>query len=172
MRTYLIEQLETNSIHLPFIILGGKTGSGKTKVLNKLSSHIDLEGLALHRGSSFGGLLQPQPSNIDFENSLSIQMLKQKALQPNSIFLEDEGKLIGRVCIPPTLRNRMQNLPVVELIETLDHRIAVAEEDYITDLLLKYQSNYGDEIGFRKFAEHHHDALHRIRKRFAQEVIA
>ena len=171
MRTYLIEQLEKNSTQLPFMILGGKTGSGKTKVLKKLLHYIDLEGLARHRGSSFGGLLQPQPSNIDFENSLAIDMLRHKVQQSNCIFLEDEGKLIGRVCIPPTLRDRMRTLPVVELVETLDHRISVAEEDYITDLLNRYQNAYGEEEGYKQFTGHHHNALSRIRKRFGQNRV-
>ena len=169
MRTYLIEQLEGNSTQLPFLILGGKTGSGKTKVLKKLSHHIDLEGLARHRGSSFGGLLQPQPSNIDFENALSIEMLRHKVQQPARVFLEDEGKLIGRVCIPLTLRTRMLSLPVVELIETLDHRISVAEEDYIKDLLSIYQHHFGEEYGVEKFADHHYTALNKIKKRFGDQ---
>lgn len=171
MRSSLIEQLEVNSQQLPFTILGGRTGSGKTKLLHLLRDHIDLEGLALHRGSSFGALLKPQPTNIDFENTLSIEMIKHQSSQSQRIFLEDEGRLIGRVSIPQTLRERMTKLPVVELVETLNHRITVAETDYITDLLNRYQSAHGDEKGLKLFTAHHQDALQRIRKRFGSNQV-
>ena len=61
---------------LLFVVVGGRTGSGKTEVLRALAlldggAVIDLEGLANHRGSAFGGLgLGPQPSQIEFEHSL------------------------------------------------------------------------------------------------------
>ena len=171
LRAYLIEQLDLYSADLPFTILGGRTGSGKTKLLHQLKNHIDLEGLAVHRGSSFGALLTPQPSNIDFENALSIDMIKHNANASQRIFIEDEGRLIGRVCIPQTLRERMKTLPVIELIETLEHRIAVAESDYITDLLSRYQSAHGDERGLELFTAHHHTALHKIRKRFGGDRV-
>ena len=62
-------------------LIGGKTGTGKTKILKKLMSHnyqvIDLEYLANHRGSSFGGLgMTCQPSNEQFENLLAEKLLK------------------------------------------------------------------------------------------------
>ena len=171
MRTYLIEQLEENSKNLPFIILGGKTGSGKTRLLQQLAGQIDLEGLASHRGSSFGALLKAQPGNIDFENALSIEMLRHQSKKTPCVFLEDEGRLIGRVCIPQTLRERMSHLPVVELVETMEHRISVAEEDYITDLLERYQTKHGTANGYELFASHHQNALHRIRKRFGGDRV-
>lgn len=172
MRSYLLTQLELNSDRLPFIILGGRTGSGKTKVLQQLPNYIDLEGLAVHRGSSFGALLKPQPTNIDFENAVSISMLKHHKRNSANIFLEDEGRLIGRVCLPLQLRDRMQKLPVVVLNETLDHRISVAESDYIIDLLFRYKSSFGDIAGVELFADHHRKALHRIRKRFGATRVA
>lgn len=171
IRSTLLEQLDVNSQQLPFTIIGGRTGSGKTKLLHLLADHIDLEGLALHRGSSFGALLKPQPSNINFENALSIEMIKHQSSQSQRIFLEDEGRLIGRVCIPQNLRERMMTLPVVELVETLDHRIAVAESDYITDLLNRYQTTHGNEKGIELFAAHHQNALQRIRKRFGGDRV-
>ena len=51
----------------PLRLLGGRTGCGKTELLLALRERgaavVDLEGLAHHRGSSFGGLgLPEQPS--------------------------------------------------------------------------------------------------------------
>ena len=55
------------------IILGGKTGSGKTDILKELARQgeqiIDLEGLANHKGSTYGAIGQaPQPATEQFEN--------------------------------------------------------------------------------------------------------
>ncbi len=176
MRRFLLQTLERCSVELPFVILGGRTGSGKTRLLTRLPRYIDLEALASHRGSSFGKLLQPQPSNAGFENSLAIQLLRQEQEQQarqadqsfgsGSIFLEDEGKLIGRVSLPQELRERMLQLPVVLLEEPVATRVAVSKKDYITDLLSMYQNEHGLDTGFDLFAEHHLQALKGIRKRF------
>ena len=95
MRHYLLQQLDHHSGTLPFTLISGKTGSGKTLLLPRLPHHIDLEALANHRGSSFGATLTPQPGIIDFENRLSVAMLQLAQLSPTTIYLEDEGKLIG-----------------------------------------------------------------------------
>ncbi|MFN7899561.1 MAG: tRNA 2-selenouridine(34) synthase MnmH, partial [Synechococcaceae cyanobacterium] len=60
----------------PLRLLGGRTGTGKTALLLALRQRgvavLDLEGLAHHRGSSFGGLgLPPQPSSEHYENRLA-----------------------------------------------------------------------------------------------------
>ena len=59
--------------------MGGKTGTGKTKILKLLRDNnyqiIDLEGLASHRGSTFGGLgMKAQPSNEQFENNIAEEL--------------------------------------------------------------------------------------------------
>jgi tRNA 2-selenouridine synthase SelU len=60
-------------------ILGGYTGSGKTEALHVIAKKqkpvIDLEKLASHKGSAFGGLGQPpQPSQEMFENLLAREL--------------------------------------------------------------------------------------------------
>jgi len=72
-RRYILERLENPPWR--FIILSGKTGSGKTDILQELKSLgaqvVDLEALACHRGSAFGALGQPeQPSAEHFANRL------------------------------------------------------------------------------------------------------
>ena len=58
-RTFTFEEVRKPRT---LIVLGGKTGSGKTLLLKKLSKSgeqvIDLEGLARHKGSSFGAIGQ------------------------------------------------------------------------------------------------------------------
>lgn len=91
---------QTYSLH----ILGGYTGSGKTETLKKLAENgkaiVDLEGLANHKGSSFGALGQAQqPSQEMFENLLSNALFEQEKIA-TTIWLEDESQRIGTVMIP------------------------------------------------------------------------
>lgn len=111
----------------PLRLLGGRTGTGKTDLLLALQRRgvavVDLEGLAQHRGSSFGGLgLPPQPSSEQFENRLAI------ALQPLTaaaeIWLEAESAQVGRCRIPAGLWRAMQAAPVLEVRRPLAERIA------------------------------------------------
>ncbi len=170
MRNHLLDKLDYHSRTLPFTLVSGKTGSGKTMLLPRLPHYIDLEALANHRGSSFGATLNPQPSVITFENCLSIELLKQATLQPHTIYLEDEGKLIGRLAVPQSLRERMLSLPCVLLTESIARRVAVSEKDYISELLALYRSRYGNEDGLLHFINHHKNALHKIRKRFGNDL--
>ncbi len=131
MRRYLIDSLEALAATQPFILVGGKTGSGKTELLGSLSDQVDLEGAAHHRGSAFGGLLAPQPSQIDFENAISARLIKLSGSQPKEIFLEDEGKLIGRLNLPLSLRKAMQASSLIILEAPLGERISRIVNDYV-----------------------------------------
>ena len=55
--------------------MAGRTGTGKTAILQDLNSAIDLEGHAVHRGSAFGGLAKQQPTVINFENNLASEYI-------------------------------------------------------------------------------------------------
>ncbi len=94
-------------------ILGGYTGSGKTETLQVLSAKgkavIDLEGLAKHKGSSFGALGQGiQPSQEMFENYLAESLHKYQNID-TAIWLEDESQRIGTVMIPSSLFAQIKN---------------------------------------------------------------
>lgn len=94
-------------------ILGGYTGSGKTETLHGLAKHgkavVDLEGLANHKGSSFGALGQDtQPSQEMFENLLA-ESLYQQEKKEAVIWLEDESQRIGTVMIPTPFFTQIKN---------------------------------------------------------------
>lgn len=103
------------------IILGGKTGSGKTDILHELAQQgeqvIDLEALAHHKGSSYGAIGQlPQSSTEQFENALFDQWchLDRNGGPPTRrIWLEDESRSIGSCFIPMPLWQQMRVAPVV-----------------------------------------------------------
>jgi tRNA 2-selenouridine synthase len=99
--------------------LGGYTGSGKTEILESLRKHgcqvIDLEFLAKHKGSAFGGIgqVEKQPSQEMFENELALSLhafeSKNESLSSSkTIWLEDESQRIGAVNIPQPLWEQMK----------------------------------------------------------------
>ncbi|MFM1811921.1 MAG: Sulfurtransferase [Cyanobacteriota bacterium] len=110
----------------PLIVLGGRTGCGKTDLLLALQARgvavVDLEGLAHHRGSSFGGLGQPpQPSSEHFENRLADALWR--CPDASAIWLEAESAQVGRCRIPAAFWRQMQQAGVVELQRPTHERV-------------------------------------------------
>ena len=94
-------------------VIGGYTGSGKTEILHALKSKgeniIDLEGLANHKGSSFGAIGQAtQPSQEMFENLLGLTLSKLSSSEKR-IWIEDESQRIGTVMVPSPFFKLMRN---------------------------------------------------------------
>lgn len=114
-RNWCLEQLCSDR---NFLVLDGKTGSGKTEILSLLKSNgeqvIDLEGLANHRGSSFGGIgMGAQPSQEYFENLLAIELNNTNVNSP--IWLENESRAIGILNIPQPFFVIMKSKRTVEV---------------------------------------------------------
>jgi len=168
MRRFLLDELERSLTDADIILVSGKTGSGKTRVIARLERSVDLEGLAGHRGSTFGQLPQPQPSQIDFENAISIALLKLLAQGQKRVYLEDEGRLIGRLFLPAPLRERMASAPLAVVEQTLEERVDVVVEDYVVDLGRRYEQACG-ATGFDLHSGKLQDDLGRIRKRLGGE---
>lgn len=108
------------------IILGGMTGSGKTEVLHELKAMgqqvIDLEGLACHKGSVFGGLGMPvQPRTEHFENLLALEWNTADPAKP--LWLEDESRNIGRITLPQKIYEMMQQAPVMLIDMPFEQRV-------------------------------------------------
>jgi tRNA 2-selenouridine synthase len=171
MRRFLLEELERSVTRAQLVLISGKTGTGKTRAITRLQRSVDLEGLANHRGSTFGQLPQPQPSQIDFENALSVAMLKLLAAGQTRIYLEDEGHLIGRLYLPDVLARKMKAAPMAVVEQSLAERVDVVIEDYVVDLGRRYDALYGREGPARHSEKLQHD-LGRIRKRLGGERFA
>ncbi|NND93021.1 MAG: tRNA 2-selenouridine(34) synthase MnmH [Granulosicoccus sp.] len=169
LRTFLMKSLASLCQAMNLTLIGGRTGNGKTLLIRQLGDSVDLEALASHRGSSFGSLGVEQPRNIDFENAVTIELMKLEDAGIAHVYLEDEARLIGRVCVPDTLRNAMQRAPIVILECDMQQRIVNCFDDYVPDLLGRYQHLHGEEAGFVAYADHHRNSLARIRKRFGGE---
>ena len=169
MRRFLIDQLERLSQQHDFVVLSGRTGTGKTRFLKTLNNYVDLEGLAHHRGSSFGRMLIPQPSQIDFENSLSIALLKAEHQKTGPIYLEDESRLIGRCALPLALKERMSNCPLVVLESTLEERVDVVLQDYVIDMTAGFIERDGETLGLESFSQYLFASIERIERRLGSE---
>ena len=170
MRTYLLESMQANIVGSTFLIVGGLTGSGKTDVIRALTSAIDLEALAHHRGSSFGKHADDQPSQIDFDNRLAIEFLRHQSMRNlKPIVLEDESRLIGRCALPLELRHFMQQAPVVLVEEETAARVERILRDYVQDLSQQFKSRLGEASGFEAFSLRLRESLVNLQKRLGGE---
>ena len=127
--------LDSFSASAPYTIIGGNTGSGKTELLQALKEKgeavVDLEGLAIHKGSAFGAIgLPKQPGQEMFENLLAMSLKEQReklAQGKKTIFLEDESQRIGLVNIPGALWDNMRKTQLffldIPFEKRLDHII-------------------------------------------------
>lgn len=143
------------------LVLGGMTGSGKTDILHEMASLgcqvIDLEGLAQHRGSVFGGLgMAQQPNNERMENMLYAQWAEMDFSRP--IWLEDEDRRIGSVTLPQEFFDQISTgrLVVLDMPKTLRE----------ARLLRMYTEEIQDEQLSQTLLE----LLGRIRKRLGDQT--
>lgn len=116
-----------------FNVVCGPTGSGKSRLLQRLAAKgaqvLDLEQLASHRGSVLGNLpSEPQPSQKSFESSIW-QMLRHFDPQ-YVVYVESESKKIGNLRVPDALMEQMRASPCVSLVLSRLDRIRLLMEDY------------------------------------------
>ena len=165
LRRFLIDELDAAASEVNTLVIGGRTGVGKTLLLRRLPNSVDLEGLARHRGSAFGHYAIPQPSQIDFENALSIALLKHRARGNRPLIIEDEGQNIGSVHLPLHLFNRFKSGDFVILEASIDERIEITWKEYVRDALEDFQLVHGEEHAFGAWHDYVMRGFSRIRKR-------
>ena len=159
-------------------ILSGYTGSGKTEILHELKrlNHavIDLEGLAHHKGSAFGGIGMPsQPSNEQFENHLAMQLFSYSENNMKvPIWIESESSRIGnvsnnhvffkqmkkaeRIHIDIDKKERLQKIvdeygalnktDLIKAVQRIQKRLGGAETKNVCDFIQKYDLNHAFDI--------------------------
>ena len=169
LRQRLIDELEQAAPTEDWYIVGGRTGSAKTALINSLPGGIDLEGFARHRGSSFGRRAGIPPSQVDFENALALALLRERhASAGRCLFLEDESRQIGALSVPLQVYRRMRETPVIVLEVPLEQRVSRILDDYIRVDLEEHLA-LDAEHGFETFSIQLEESLWRIRKRLGAE---
>ncbi|MBE3637017.1 tRNA 2-selenouridine(34) synthase MnmH, partial [Mangrovicoccus algicola] len=119
---------------LPFraVVLSGMTCTAKTVLLAELAREgmqvLDLEGLARHRGSVFGGQAEPQPAQKMFESRIAAALCQLDPDRP--VVVEAESSKIGDCLVPPRLWDRMCQAPRVEIRAPLEERSAFFLDAY------------------------------------------
>jgi tRNA 2-selenouridine synthase len=132
-RHHVNETMQSLPTHFRFKVICGTTGSGKSRLLQHLHAGgaqvIDLEDLAVHRGSVLGHLPEtPQPSQKMFESHLWAVML---SLDPErEVFIESESKKVGNLRVPDALMAAMRASPCVALELPVNERVALLMTDY------------------------------------------
>ncbi len=129
-RKYALESFDKSS---SIYVLGGYTGSGKTRILEHFSEAelqvVDLEGLANHKGSAFGGIGQEeQPSTEHFSNLLFWEWKDLDLSKP--VWVEDESSNIGSVNIPENFFAQMRESKVYFLNMPKEQRAKILVEEY------------------------------------------
>ena len=132
-RRLVIDGLEQAAKVFSFQVIAGMTGSGKTRVLQEIGALgvqiLDLEGLAIHRGSVLGN--EPhieQPSQKGFETNLWSAL---NSLDPAKIvYVESESKKVGGVHIPDSLMERIRHGQCIELRSSTHTRVSWLLHEY------------------------------------------
>ena len=131
-RQYILKRMGELLKNKKLIVLYGPTGSGKTRIIRTLKEKgypvIDLEGLAGHRGSVFGGIGLKQPSQKMFDALLwqEVERLKDSPC----ILVEGESRKIGRLFIPEPFWEAMQKGEKIFVELPLEERVKISMEDY------------------------------------------
>jgi len=167
MRQYLINTTERLAEAKEFIIIAGRTGTRKTDLILNHENSIDLEGRANHRGSSFGKRVGGQPTAINFENNVAIDLLTLED-KHSRIFLEDEGVTIGSCSVPEPLRRQIKSSVIYMVEASVEERVENILRDYVLTLCKEYELAE-PEHGYNLYCSVMLSSLDRIKKRLGGE---
>ena len=127
-----------------YIVLRGKTGTAKTKILemiiNKGGYALNLENLAKHKGSLLGKYPKSsQPSQKYFESLIYFELKKLRKNKP--VLVESESSKIGNLYLPSNLLYKIENSPCIDIESNINARASYLVKDYSKFILKKNSFN-------------------------------
>jgi tRNA 2-selenouridine synthase len=131
-RRWVVHYLETADIKPRMVVLHGLTGTGKTWMLRKLKADgfpmLDLEAMAGHRGSIFGGIGLSAHNQKTFDALLAEELVKWQ--DAPYMLMEAESKRIGKVVMPEKLIAKKEE-GIHLLVELpVEERVRLILQDY------------------------------------------
>lgn len=132
-RRHVLEGLATLPQRFSYRVVGGATGSGKSRLLEALAGQgaqvLHLEELAGHKGSVLGQLPHsPQPSQRMFESRIHAALSAFTADSP--VFVEAESRRIGSVQLPDGVLAMIRAASGLRIEATTAARIDFLLRDY------------------------------------------
>ncbi|MRX49421.1 tRNA 2-selenouridine(34) synthase MnmH [Paracoccus sp. S-4012] len=131
-RRLVVARVSETPIVSPVWVLDGDTGSGKTAVLAALARRgvqvVDLEGLANHRGSLFGGMPGGQPSQAMFEGRLAAVLEGVDPARP--VVIEAESSRVGDRSLPQSIWAAITAAPRLRLEVPVEERARFTAATY------------------------------------------
>lgn len=115
-------------------VICGTTGSGKSRLLQALQTSgaqvLDLEQLAVHRGSVLGEMPgEMQPSQKFFETAIWNTLRHFDPAQV--VYVESESKKVGNLRVPAALIDRIRDADCIHLQASVDLRVALLMQEYV-----------------------------------------
>lgn len=131
-RDFVLTTLPIENAKFEYIVVHGRTGVGKTKILNKMAnlgvSVMDLERMAAHKGSFFGALGEKLPQNQKRFDGEIFNFLRN--CKTKYIVVESESKRIGNLYIPESVYSSMINGKHLFIDTSIPNRLDILLEDY------------------------------------------
>jgi tRNA 2-selenouridine synthase len=149
-RRHVLETLQTLPAQFQYKVICGETGSAKTRILEALAQQgaqvLDLEKLALHKGSVLGVLMdQDQPSQKYFETLVCHALGQFDATKP--VYIEAESKKIGRLRLPELLFETMKvKGELIRIEASVQARVEFLLRDY--DYFLTHSERLKSQLSF------------------------
>ena len=169
LRHVILDQITDAANQVPIVRIGGKTGTAKTVLVNAVEFSTDLEGHANHRGSSFGQRVSGVPTQVNFENSLGIDLLrKRQAFSRRTLVVEDEGRRIGSNSIPKDFYDKMRTADVAVVEMPMEFRIQRIAHEYVIEMTKEFLAAHPVD-GWKMFVDYLTQSLVRVRKRLGSE---
>ena len=131
-RDFILNNLPIENEKFKYIVIHGRTGVGKTKILNKMIelgvSVMDLEKMAAHKGSFFGALGEELPQNQKRFDGEVFEFLR--TCKTKYIVVESESKRIGNLYVPESVYTSMTNGRHLFIDTSISNRLDILLEDY------------------------------------------